>query len=372
MQYRDFGRTGIQMSALGFGAMRLPHEEKDGVSRINTEESIRIIHRSFELGVNYIDTAFGYGESEIVVGKALRKWKKRIYLSTKVPVWNMEKRKEFRQKLEEQLGRLGVSSIDFYHLHGISYEIFENKVKKLKLHKEAMKAMDEGLIKHLSFSSHDKPSMIMKILEEGDFFSSMLCQYNLLDRANEDAMEAAYRKGIAVVVMGPVGGGRLTSSDLLVRGMKGNVRTTPELALRFVLSNPWVSVAISGMNTMEMVEENVRAASIRRPLTKAQLSSLEEFIRERKSKKEIPCTSCEYCMPCPRGVAIPQIFQLMNYATVYGLKELARSRYGKIASTDKVKREKADSCVECGACEKKCPQKIGIIRELRKCHKSLG
>jgi len=150
------------------------------------------------------------------------------------------------------------------------------------------------------------------------------------------------------------------------------VRTTPELALRFVLSNPWVSVAISGMNTMEMVEENVRAASIRRPLTKAQLSSLEEFIRERKSKKEIPCTSCEYCMPCPRGVAIPQIFQLMNYATVYGLKELARSRYGKIASTDKVKREKADSCVECGACEKKCPQKIGIIRELRKCHKSLG
>ena len=99
MQYRDFGRTGIKMSALGFGAMRLPHEEKDGVSRINTEESIRIIHRSFELGVNYIDTAFGYGESEIVVGKALRKWKKRIYLSTKVPVWNMEKRKEFRQKL---------------------------------------------------------------------------------------------------------------------------------------------------------------------------------------------------------------------------------------------------------------------------------
>ncbi|HNS32993.1 MAG TPA: aldo/keto reductase [bacterium] len=373
MQYRDFGKTGIKMSALGFGAMRLPHEMKNGVSLINTEESIRIILRAFELGVNYIDTARGYGDSEIVVGKALKKWKKnRIYLSTKVPVWNMEKRGDYRSRLEEQLKRLDTSSIDFFHFHGISYELFESKVKKLKLFKEALKAVDEGLIKHISFSSHDKPAEIMKIIEEGAFFSSMLCQYNLLDRANEDAMEFAYKKGIAVVVMGPVGGGRLASSELLLKEMNGKVRTTPELALRFVLSNPNVSVAISGMNTMNMVEENVRAASIKRPLTKGQLASLEEFIRERKSKREIPCTGCEYCMPCPQGVRIPHIFQLMNYATVYGLKELARERYGKIKSTEKEKKEKADACVECGQCEEKCPQKIDIIKQLKKVHKTLG
>jgi len=372
MQYRKFGKTGIKMSALGFGAMRLPYEKKDGVSSINTEESIRIIHRAFELGVNYIDTARGYGESEIVVGKALKKWKKRIYLSTKVPVWKMEKRGDYRRSLEEQLRRLDVSTIDFYHFHGISYELFETKVKKLKLDREAVKAREEKLIRHISFSTHDKPGSINKIIEEGDFFSSMLCQYNLLDRANEDAIQFASEKGLAVVIMGPVGGGRLSSSELLLKEMNGKVRTTPELALRFVLSNPHVSIAISGMNTMEMVEDNVRAASMKRPLTKKQLESLEKFIRERKSKKEIPCTGCEYCMPCPQGVRISHVFQLMNYATVYGLKELARERYGRIKSTEKEKKEKADACVECGQCEEKCPQKIDIVKQLKKAHKTLG
>lgn len=374
MQYRNFGATGIKMSALGFGAMRLPYEMNEGIMHIREEESIKIMLRAFELGVNYIDTAYGYlqGNSEVVVGKALRRWKKRVYLSTKSPLWHIKKRGDYRRFLEEQLGKLKAASIDFYHFHGLSEQDFEEKVKRFNLLKEARKAQDEKLIKHISFSTHDKPDSIKKLIKEGEVFSSMLCQYNLLDRINEGVIEFAAEKGLAVVIMGPVGGGRLTNSDILSKGVRGKVMTTPELALRFVLANPHVSVAISGMNTLAMVKENVHAASMKRPLAKKQLAALEAFIDERKSKKEIPCTSCEYCMPCPRGVMIPNILQLMNYSTVFGLKELAQTRYRKIKSTEKTKREKADACVECGQCEAKCPQKIPIIKHLKEAHKTLG
>lgn len=374
MQYREFGKTGIKMSALGFGAMRLPYEMKDGVLREKEDESIKLMLRAFELGVNYVDTAYGYlqGKSEVLVGKALKKWRKRVYLSTKIPISTIEKKGDYRKVLEEQLKRLDVSSIDFYHFHGISYQLFKEKVKRFKLIREAEKARSEKLIKHISFSTHDKPAGIRKIIEEGEVFSSVLCQYNLLDRVNEDVMEFAAGKGLAVVIMGPVGGGRLTNSDILAQSIRGRALTTPELALRFVLSNPSVSVAISGMNTLSMVEENVRAASMKSPLTKKQRESLEGFIEERKSRTEIPCTFCEYCMPCPQNVMIPQIFQLMNYANVFGLKELARSRYAKIESTGKARREKADACVECGQCEEKCPQKIPIVKQLKKAHKALS
>ena len=373
MQYRDFGNTGIRVSILGFGAMRLPEVETRGKYQVKEEESIEMIQRAFELGVNYVDTAYVYnaGESELVVGKALKDWRDKIYLSTKMPTWEVKKRSDYRRLLEEQLKKLKVEYIDFYHFHDLNEDRFKNIVLKHNLLKEAQKAKDEGLIKHISFSFHDKPEVMKRIIDIG-IFESVLCQYNLLDRSNEEAMAYAKRKGLGVAVMGPVGGGRLVVSDILKEAMGHDVKSTPALALRFVFANKNVSLALSGMENKEMVEENAGVASLSEPLTSKQLQIIENFIENRKKKEEIPCTNCGYCQPCPNNVAIPEIFKLMNYYTVYGLREWACKQYQNIGSGDKDERKQADACVECGECEEKCPQKIKIVEKLKEAHRVLG
>ncbi len=378
MQYRDFGNSGVKVSALGFGAMRLPQERIKGKSQIKQEKSVEIMQRAFELGVNYVDTAYNYneGESELAVGKALKGWRERVYLSTKMPTWIVEKKDDYRCFLEEQLERLKVEYIDFYHFHFLNEDNFKNIVLKYDLLREAQKAKDEGLIKHISFSSHDRPEFMKRIIDIG-IFESLLCQYNLLDRSNEGVMAYAKSKGLGVAVMGPVGGGRLASSGILKEILAGSVKSTPELALRFVLANENVSVALSGMGSIRMVEENVRVASLSRPLSNEELQTIETFIKERRKKEEIICNMCEYCQPCPSQVAISRIFELMNYYRVYGLKEYARKQYqdigvGTLDSGEKDEREKADACTECGRCEEQCPQKIEIIEKLKEIHQVLG
>ena len=378
MQYRDFGNTGLKVSALGFGAMRLPEEEIKGKYQVKEEESIKMIQGAFELGVNYIDTAYGYchSQSESVVGKALQGWRDKVYLSTKMPTWLVKKTGDYRRFLCEQLKKLDVEYIDFYHFHGLDEDKFKNTVLKYDLLREARKAKDEGLIKHISFSFHDKPEVMKRLIDVG-IFSSVLCQYNLLDRSNKEAMAYAQRKGLGVAVMGPVGGGRLVASGILKEILSGNVKTTPELALRFVLANQNVSVALSGMENRKMVEENARAASLSEPLTNEELQVIQNFIEERKKKEEIPCNMCGYCQPCPNDVAISDIFQLMNYYAVYGLKEYASKQYqnigvGLLESGDKDERHQADACTECSRCEEQCPQKIKIIEKLKEIHEVLG
>jgi len=378
MQYRDFGNSGVKVSALGFGAMRLPQERIKGKSQIKQEKSVEIMQRAFELGVNYVDTAYNYneGESELAVGKALKGWRERVYLSTKMPTWIVEKKDDYRRFLEEQLERLKVEYIDFYHFHFLNEDNFKNIVLKYDFLREARKAKDEGLIKHISFSSHDRPEFMKRIIDIG-IFESVLCQYNLLDRSNEGVIAYAKEKGLGVAVMGPVGGGRLASSGILKEILTGSVKSTPELALRFVLANENVSVALSGMENMQMVEENLRVASLSRPLSNEELETIKTFIKERRKKEEITCNMCEYCQPCPSQVAISRIFELMNYYRVYGLKEYARKQYqdigvGTLDSGEKDEREKADACTECGRCEEQCPQRIEIIERLEEIHQVLG
>lgn len=373
MQYRDFGNTGIKVSALGFGAMRLPEKEIKGEYHVDEEESVKIIQRAFGFGLNYIDSTYFYcySQSERTVGKALKGWRDKVYLSTKMPTGAVERKGDYRRFLEERLKKLDVEDIDFYHFHGLNEERFKNTVLKYDLLREAQKAKDEGLIKHISFSFHDKPEVMKRIIDVG-IFESVLCQYNLLDRSNEEAMTYAKEKGLGVAVMGPVGGGRLASSGILKGILTGSVKSTPELALRFVLANENVSVALSGMGSMPMVEENLRVASLSRPLSNEELETIEAFIKERRKKEEITCNMCEYCQPCPSQVAISRIFELMNYYRVYGLKEYALSEYQTIGSGEKDEREKADACTECGRCEEQCPQKIEIIDKLKEIHQVLG
>ena len=375
MQYTEFGKTGIKVSRLGFGCMRFPFTEVDGKKVFNEEESIRMMHRAMELGVNYFDTAPGYCDtiSEIIVGKALKGRRDQVYLSTKYPT-EVGTGDDYEKKLEISLKKLDTDYIDFYHFWGISLDTWEKKLDTPDGPlARALKLRDQGVIRHISFSFHDKPENMMEIIRRGQGqLASVLCQYNLLDRANEDAIAFAHEQGLGVTIMGPVGGGRLGAPSQVIQDLlPGKVQSSAEMALRFVMNNPNVNIALSGMSSMEMVEENARVASDMSPLSAGENARVDAMLEENRRLAELYCTGCNYCMPCPKGLNIPEIFKMMNYHRVYGLTDYAKKTYAAIGSGN-LKFQNAASCVGCGQCEKKCPQHLHIREQLRVTHDTLS
>jgi predicted aldo/keto reductase-like oxidoreductase len=376
MQYVEFGKTGANVSRLGMGCMRLPSVEKGGKTVFDEEKGIAVIKRAHELGVNYFDTAPYYcdGVSEIILGKAVKGFRDTIFLSTKNPIENSSG-DDFEKRLENSLKKLDTDYIDFYHFWGIGLETYINsicakdgpmdRVKKLK---------EQGVVRHISFSFHDKAENLLEILKRGEgVLESVLCQYNLLDRSNEAGMECAHKQGLGVTVMGPVGGGRLGTPTETIRALLPNKpKSSAEIALRFVFTNPNVNIALSGMGSIEMVEENAAIASNTSPLSAEEKIHLEEQIKENERLSGLYCTGCRYCMPCPQGIDIPEVFTLMNYHRIYGLTDYARSNYAQIGTVDWRKYKNASVCVQCGVCEEKCPQKLPIRRQLQETHETLA
>jgi hypothetical protein len=370
MQYRQYADTDIQLSALGFGAMRLPDDD---------DFAIECMLHAVENGVNLIDTAAGYrggeddsrGSSERLVGRALQQVEREsVYVSTK-NASGCESAEDWREELEFSLNNLQTDYIDFYQLiHAIKWESYQEKLRS-NAWDEVLKARDEGLIRHFSFSSHDTPENIIKLLETG-IFESCIVQYNLLDRKNEPVIEYARENDISVFAMGPVGGGRLGMRSEKMESIVPGVKSTPELALRFVLANPGVTSALSGMNTIEMIDETIAAASSEEPLSEEEMAAIEQTLEENKRLSELYCTGCDYCMPCPQDVGIPRIFAAMNMHRVWGLTEAAKGRYARLGPESRSGLLQADACVECGVCETKCPQDIPIIEQLKESHEALS
>jgi len=366
MQYRTLGRTGLRVSVLGFGAMRLPFDD--------SEASVEIIRHGLDRGINLVDTAYVYGDgrSEGIVGQAIRGRRDSVVLATKLPLWNVETTSDYRRFLEEQLSRLGTDTIDLYLFHGLNQEHLDNKVLGLGLLDEAQKAKDEGLIRHIAFSFHDKPEVMNRIVDTGAV-EMVLCQYNLLDRSNREAMRYAREQGLGVVGMGPIGGGRLGGPSRTIQAMLPTARvSSPTLALRFVLANPDLSSVLSGMGSKEMVDENVAVASNSAPLTEIELEQIERAADENAELAELYCTDCSYCMPCPYEVNIPLCFRLMNLHRVYDVTAYARGEYAKIGQVPWLSGKPASECTECGECEEKCPQKIPIREQLKETARVLG
>ena len=374
MQYRKFGNTGKMISALGFGCMRLPEFEKDGKWYIDEDKAIPMLLKAYEAGVNYFDTAHMYchDNSQYTLGKAMKNVKREdVMLATKQPLHLVEKTSDYRKVLDDQLSRLDTPYIDFYHFHGINKGAYDGKIKPLKLMNEARKAIDEGLIKHMSFSFHGNPDDMPYIIEQGEIFSSVLLQYNLLDRSHEKAIAYLAEKGVGVVAMGPVAGGRLAApSTKLAEGILGNKESvaTYELALRFVLGNPNVSCALSGMTTMETVEQNLKVANVENPMTEKDFANAKAAMEEMKKLSDLYCTGCDYCMPCPQEIKIPRVFNAYIYHNVYGLSGHARHMYREIGRNEHAGKPVSE-CIECGACEPKCPQNIKIIEKLKEVDK---
>ncbi|MEI6579174.1 MAG: aldo/keto reductase [Eubacteriales bacterium] len=378
MNYLPFGGTGKSVSRLGFGCMRLPMAFTAGGPQVDVQAATDMLQRGLKLGINYFDTAYFYhnGQSERILGAALGKRRSEVNVATKCPGNLVNKKGDLRRILEEQLGRLSTGYIDFYHFHGINYDEFQRIDAKAGWYEDAVAAKNEGLIKHISFSFHSSdfqspaPDDMMKLIDTG-YFESVLCQYNVLDQSNAAAMAYAKKKGLGVVIMGPLGGGRVSGLPAEVAAKLGiDTAASAELGLRFVAANPNVDVILSGMSSMEQLEQNVGFVSNLRPLSSSEADGITAMMQENKRLAELYCTGCNYCMPCPQEVNIPYIFQMMNYYKVYGIEEFAQNGYRGIGS-GWIKGKKADACNQCGACEKKCPQGLKIREQLIESHAAL-
>ena len=380
MQYRKFGKTGKMISALGFGCMRLPEFEKDGKWYIDEEKAIPMLQKAAAEGVNYFDTAYFYchENSQITLGKALKNIREKVMIATKQPLDRVKETGDYRRVLETQLKALDTSYIDFYHFHGINKGAMDEKIKPLKLMKEAEKAANEGLIKHMSFSFHGDPRDMRYIIEQGETFASVLLQYNLLDRSNEEAIAYLAEAGIGVVAMGPVAGGRLAAPSELADRLLGDKNPeTAELALRFVLGNPNISCALSGMGTAAMLEQNLKAGNMEVPMGADDFEKAKRLMGDLKKFSDLYCTGCDYCKPCPQNINIPHIFNAYTHHNVYGMSALAKDMYDKVKTGQKdwhgnLISEPVSKCAECGQCEEKCPQKIKIIEKLKETDKILA
>ncbi|MBQ4579829.1 MAG: aldo/keto reductase [Clostridia bacterium] len=369
MQYRPFGNTGVNISTLGFGCMRLPEIQKeDGSWEVDQEKTTEMLMRAYELGVNYFDTALYYchSNSEIAVGKALKPIRDKVYISTKCPMDLVKEPGDLRKVLETSLKKLDTDYIDFYHFWGINQKTFDEKIAPMNLIAEAYKLKEEGLLRHISFSFHDSPEALKHIIDNGIGLESVLLQYNLLDRANEEMIQYAAKKGLGVVVMGPVGGGRLAAPTELAQKLGTEAVNTYELAFKFVLGNPGVCCALSGMQTLDMVEKNAVVASLENPMSEEEWRRVGESLENLKKFSELYCTGCGYCQPCPKGINIPKIFQAYTYLNVYGLKELAKNTWNGYLNNEKEPGVSPDACVNCGYCERKCPQHLQVRELLKK------
>ena len=366
MIYRELGRTGYRVSQLGYGAMRLPMIGEGKEARIDREEALPMIHTAFEAGLNYIDTAVGYsnGDSQRVVGEALKGWRDKIVVSTKNPEYDDDK--IWWQNLEDSLERLQVDSIDIYNHHSLNWERYTQDVEP-RLAKFMQQAKAQGVIKHICCSFHDSNENLIKLIETG-YVESITLQYNMLDRKLEEGVALAHERGIGIVVMGPVAGGRLGVDSPVLRELIPGVERVPDLALRFVLSNPNVCVALSGMSTMQQVVENIATTSDEVSLSDEDRAAIEEQLQRLAGMADLYCTGCGYCMPCQQEVNIPHIFRKYNEARVYGLWDAAREAY---QSWRWVEGKQADACIECGECEEKCPQHIPIRDQLQEAHRAL-
>ncbi|MFX0208105.1 MAG: aldo/keto reductase [Candidatus Hodarchaeota archaeon] len=318
-------------------------------------------------------------ESEIVVGQALKNgYREKVTLVTKCPVGlpDFTDPSHYDNYLNEQLKKLDVDYLDFYLFHGINGKTFQEKVLGLNLIERAKTAKEVGKIKHIGFSFHDTPKVLKEIIDTGHF-ELMLVQYNIIDQVNEEMLAYAAEKGLGVAIMGPIGGGRLAGTpppESMQQWITKGRNNFVDLAFKFVFNNPNVSVALSGMGSVEMLDENLIFVSKENydQLTIDEKERIQNIATKFKELSDVVCTGCGYCMPCPNEVNIKEIFDFLIRYQVYGQKEDAKGMYAQIGKLRWLPGKDATACIECEECLEKCPQKIPIIEQLKEAHQILG
>ena len=366
MEMRSFDKLGISTSLLGFGCMRFP---VDSQGKINEPEAERMIDKAIASGVNYIDTAYPYhnGESEPFVGKVLKKYdRSSLYLATKLPCWNIKALEDVDRLFFEQLSRLQTDYIDFYLMHAMNGDLFD-RMEKLGVVKRLEELKAEGKIRNLGFSFHDSYAAFEKILTYRDWDFCQI-QLNYMDTKDGPGMrgyELTEKLGIPLVIMEPIKGGSLAcfAEDIakVFRSMDEKA-SIASFALRWVGSLSNVKVILSGMSTMDQVEDNLATFESFKPLSAQEKETIEKIVSLINSRVQNGCTGCRYCMPCPAGVDIPGNFSAWNTYHMYQNYNVVRWNW----ETQLGESKQAKNCIQCGKCEQACPQKLSIREDLKK------
>jgi predicted aldo/keto reductase-like oxidoreductase len=359
--------------------MRLPVVDGNpNGPNINEAEAVRMIRHALDRGVNYFDTAYIYheGASETVLGKALRGHRDHVKIATKSAVWLIEKESDFDRMLNEQLHRLQTDHIDFYLLHALDKKRWNEFVLKFKLLEKADAAIRDGRIRHLGFSFHDNYGSLPGIINGYDGWTFCQIQYNYMDTENQagtQGLKLAAARGLAVVIMEPLLGGRLANPPASIRQVieRSSVKRSPvDWALQWLWDQPEVSVVLSGMSNLDQVKANLDSAAHARShsFQAADLKLIANLQQKYRERSAIPCTKCNYCMPCPNGVNIPANFEIYNEAFLHEDIPGARFKYQIFIP----EAARAGVCVACHDCEDHCPQKIPISDWMPKVHALLG
>lgn len=332
---RNFGKTGMDICRVGFGGIP--------IQRISQEDTNKVIDELEKCGVNFIDTARGYTVSEEYLGNALKGRRDKFYIATKSMSRDYE---SMKRDIEISLKNLQTDYIDLYQMHNVKPVEYDDLFGEDKAYKALVEAKEAGKIKHIGITSHGLET-IEKALGD-DKFESIQFPYNIVENQAEELFKKAHEKGIGTITMKPLAGGAITDGTL---------------AMKYILSKEFIDVAIPGMDTPEQVRQNTAVIN-NTNLNEEDLAKISQIKSELGTNF---CRRCEYCLPCPQGVNIPQNFLLEGYYSRYGLQDWALDRYEGLGENGK-----ASNCVQCGECESKCPYELPIIKMLQNVANKLG
>ena len=369
MIYRENPKNGDKLSQLGFGCMRLPRK---GTS-IDMAASTKMIHSAIENGVNYFDTAYIYPGSEVALGQILSgEWRKKVYIATKLPVIITRTAEDIDKYFNKQLERLNTDYIDYYLTHMLTRLADFEKIKNFGIEDWIAKQKNNGKIRNIGFSFHGTKEEFKKIVDAYDW-DFCLIQFNYLDENHQAGLEGlryAHAKGMPVMIMEPLRGGKL-ANGLPQKALKefhavDSSRSAADWGLRWVWNHPEVTLLLSGMNTQTQIDENIRLASEVNPLslTDKDLDAYKKVYNCMRESIKVNCTSCGYCIPCPAGINIPNVFS--NYNEYFMEKRM--ETLGQYMVSTGISPENpayASLCKRCGKCEKHCPQNIKIMDTLQ-------
>ncbi len=378
MIYRPFGKTDVKVSRLGFGCMRFPLTDENNPAKIDEPKATELLHYAIDSGINLLDNAWPYHRemSEKFVGKTLKDgYREKVYVSTKLPVWLIKEKGNSRKYFNEQLKRLQTDTFDLYLLHALGKTSW-----KIVKEFDVLAFLDEvkaaGKIRYPGFSFHDELPLFKEIVDAYPW-AFCLIHLNYVDddfQAGIEGLEYAHNKGLAVMVMEPLRGGKLANnvpSEILeIIKESGRKQTPAEFALRFLYNRPEVRCVLSGMSTVEQVQQNIEFTSKEHvnTLSAKELSLYARAKEIYKSRIKVNCTQCGYCMPCSQKIPISFILGMYNDAYMYEAIEDSRWMYRVFVKPE----NRADKCTACSECEEKCPQKISIAEHLKKAHKVLS